>query len=133
MCSGCEIIVGGGYATMQDSDLISMQTEDQPKRGRLSNYTAEVAGMICERLAYGESLRAICADAGMPGRATVFRWIACHKEFRDQYVRARNIQADYIFDEIMDIADEVVDPRAVARARLRMARMTPRKYRDPRR
>jgi terminase small subunit-like protein len=57
-----------------------------------------------------------------------------------QYVRARNIQADYIYDEIIDIADDVVDPRAVAPARLRintrlrqLARMTPRKYRDPRR
>lgn len=116
-----------------------MQTEDQPKRGRPSNYTTEVADAICERLAYGESLRAICAAAGI-GRTTVFRWIACHKEFRDQYLRARTIQADYIYDEIIDIADDVVDPRDVARARLRintrlrqLARMTPRKYRDPRR
>jgi Bacteriophage Sf6, terminase small subunit-like len=112
-----------------------MQIEDQPKRGRPSNYTTEVADAICERLAYGESLRAICADAGMPGRATVFRWIACHKEFRDQYLWARNIQADYIYDEIIDIADEVIDPRTVPHARLRintrlrqLARMTPRKY-----
>jgi hypothetical protein len=56
----------------------------------------------------------------MPGRATVFRWIDCHKEFRDQYLWARNIQADYIYDEIIHIADDVVDPRTVARARLRI-------------
>ena len=116
----------------------TMQSENQPKRGRPSNYTAEVAEAVIERLMYGESLRAICADAGMPGRATVFRWIACHKEFRDQYQWARNIQADYIYDEIIDIADEVVDPRTVPHARLmintrlrQLARMTPRKYRDP--
>jgi|RhiMethySRZTD1v2_1073278.scaffolds.fasta_scaffold914021_2 hypothetical protein len=117
-----------------------MQTEDQPKRGRPSNYPPEVAEAICERLSCGESLRAICADAGMPGKSTVFRWIACHKEFRDQCMRARNIGADYIFETNIDIADEVVDPRDVAGARLRidtrlrlLARMTPRKYRDLRR
>jgi hypothetical protein len=30
---------------------------------------AQVAISICDRLADGESLRAICSDAGMPGRA----------------------------------------------------------------
>jgi hypothetical protein len=76
----------------------------------------------------------------MPGKSTVFRWIACHKEFRDQYMRARNIGADYIFETNIDISDEVVDPRDVVGARLRidtrlrlLARMTPRKYRDLRR
>lgn len=115
------------------------QTDDQPKRGRPSDYTVEIAETICGRLACGESLRSICADAGMPGRATVFRWLACHKEFRDQYLWARNIQVDYICYEIIDIADDVVDPRALPHARLRidarkrhLARMTLRKYRDPR-
>ena len=42
---------------------------------------------IYDRLADGESLRAICSDAEMPSRATVFRWIARHKEFRDVHAR----------------------------------------------
>jgi hypothetical protein len=33
---------------------------------------------ICARLAEGKRLRAICSEAGMPGKATVFRWIARH-------------------------------------------------------
>jgi Bacteriophage Sf6, terminase small subunit-like len=64
-------------------------TDDQPKRGRPSDYSAQVAMSICHRLVDGESLRAICGDARMPGRATVFRWIARHKEFRDRYTLAR--------------------------------------------
>jgi signal transduction histidine kinase len=36
----------------------------------------------------------ICSDAGMPGKATVFRWIARHKEFRDRYISARDFQAE---------------------------------------
>ena len=65
--------------------------DDQPTRGRRSNhavYSAEVARTICDRLVDGQSLRAICSDAGMPGKATVFRWIARHKEFRDWYTHA---------------------------------------------
>ena len=59
-----------------------MQTMNQHKRGRPSHYSAEIADTICDRLAGGESLRAICADAGMPDRATVCRWLARYEEFR---------------------------------------------------
>jgi hypothetical protein len=65
-----------------------------PKRGRPSDYSFQVAISICARLAEGKSLRAICSEAGMPGRATVFRWIARHKEFRDEYTLARELRAE---------------------------------------
>jgi hypothetical protein len=42
----------------------------------------------------------------MPDKATVFRWLAKHQEFRDQYAIAREGQADALFDEIIDIADD---------------------------
>lgn len=74
--------------------------------GRPSKYSAELADLICERLAEGESLRAICQDDNFPGKATVFRWLAAHEEFRDQYAHAREAQSDTLFDEILDIADD---------------------------
>ena len=74
--------------------------------GRPSSFTQEVADAICERLADGESLRAICRDDDMPNKATVFRWLASNKSFSDQYTRARETQADTIVDEILDIADD---------------------------
>lgn len=74
--------------------------------GRPSNFNVQVGDDICERLADGESLRSICRDEGMPGKATVFRWLQKHESFRDQYTRARESQADALFDEILDIADE---------------------------
>jgi hypothetical protein len=133
-----------------------MQTKDQPKRGRPSDYSAEIADTICNRLAGGESLRAICADAGMPNRATISRWLAHYEEFRDQYAFAREWQADCLADEILEIARDnrgdyvekrlpdgkvvrVVDHENIARSRLRInilkwiaARMAPRKYGNPR-
>lgn len=61
---------------------------------------------LLERIADGESLRAICRDEHMPNKATVFRWLAEDAELRDQYARARETQADSIFDEIIEIADD---------------------------
>ena len=68
---------------------LSMQTKDEPKRGRSPGYSTEIAETICDRLAEGESLRAICADSAMPARATVFRWLARNEEFRRSYAIAR--------------------------------------------
>lgn len=68
--------------------------------------TQEVADEICERIADGESLRSICRDDRMPSKAEVFRWLADSSEFRDQYARARETQADTYFDEIIAIADD---------------------------
>jgi len=73
---------------------------------RPSDYTQEIADTICERLADGESLRAICSEDEMPNKATVFRWLSKHTEFSDQYARARDEQAETLFDEILDIADD---------------------------
>jgi hypothetical protein len=69
-------------------------------------YSEAIAASICERIADGESLRAICKDEGMPAKSSVFKWLIEHKEFSDQYARARETQADTIFDEILDIADD---------------------------
>ena len=73
--------------------------------GRSSDYSEEMAGIICGRIAEGESLRAICSDADMPHASTVCRWLAVHSAFREQYAHAREIQADVLFDEVLHIAD----------------------------
>jgi len=74
--------------------------------GRPSTYSEATTDIICERIASGESLLAICRDEGMPGQSTVFQWLSRHKEFAEKYARARETQADAIFDEILDIADD---------------------------
>jgi len=77
----------------------------QPKRGRPSVYCAEIAMTICDRLADGESIRAICAGAGMPDKATVFRWLTSHEEFRTWYAFAREARMDELLHEAIEIAD----------------------------
>lgn len=108
------------------------------KTGRPSDYLPEVAADICSMLANGESLRKVCERPGMPAKATVFRWLAQHEEFRDQYAKATDTRADAIFEEMLDIADSVAEEAAaVGKARLRidtrkwaLARMNPKKYGD---
>lgn len=74
--------------------------------GRPSKFTAELASEICERIADGQSLREICSADDKPNTTTVFRWLSSNTEFRDQYTRAREAQADALFDEILEIADD---------------------------
>lgn len=76
--------------------------------GRPSDYTEDLAIEICARLASGESLVRMCKADDMPSVSTVYRWIQAHEEFRDNYTRAREDQADTLADEILDIANTPV-------------------------
>ncbi len=123
------------------------------KRGRPSSYTDALAVKICRRIAEGESLRKVCLDSDMPDKMTVLRWLANFEEkaeFRAQYARAREMQADALFDEALEIADDasgdwtttedgkkVLDHEHVQRSRLRVdtrkwaaGKLAPKRYGD---
>ncbi|MDP9413761.1 MAG: hypothetical protein M3Q08_06650 [Pseudomonadota bacterium] len=74
--------------------------------GRPTTFTQELADRICEQLMEGNSLRTICRDKAMPNRKTVFRWLAGNEVFRVQYAQARELQADTLFEDTLDIADD---------------------------
>lgn len=69
----------------------------------------EVQKAICDLIAQGNSLRKICSMEGMPDLKTVITWRWDDKEFHQQYVRAREDQADHYADEITEIADTEED------------------------
>jgi hypothetical protein len=69
-------------------------------------YGQDTIETICEMLADGKSLRAICREEGMPSTSTVCKWLAKNPDFAEQYTRARELQADALFDDILDIADK---------------------------
>lgn len=75
---------------------------------RPSKYSQQLVDAICDLLVDGKSLRTICSTAKMPSRSTVIRWLAENEAFRDQYARARELQADTLAEEILDIADKAV-------------------------
>lgn len=102
--------------------------------GKPTAFSQEIADQLCERLADGESLRFICQDQNMPTKAAVFRWLSANAEFADQYARARETQADSLFDDILVIADTEEDTnkaRVKIDARKWMAgKMRPKVYGD---
>jgi hypothetical protein len=81
--------------------------------GRPSSYTEEVAQAICERIANGESLNAICREDEMPNKTTVHRWLQDVEPFRNRYVQARERQADHYADAVVEISDDgTIDPNS---------------------
>jgi len=100
---------------------------------RPSTYTPELADLICERLANGESLLQVCRDDGMPPESTVRQWVADDREgFSAKYAHARDIGLDHQADRIIEIADTEADP---ARARVmidarkwHLSKMAPKRY-----
>ncbi len=75
---------------------------------RPSIYTEELANKICKRISQGESVRSICKDEDMPDAGSIYNWLLdTDKEwFFKQYERARAIQAELMFEELNEIADE---------------------------
>lgn len=116
-------------------------------------FTQDLFDRICDRIADGESLRDICREYDKPNKGTFFRWLATDKALADQYAKAKEAQAEFMADEIMNIADDGTNDwieqrgddgaikaykfngEAVARSRLRVdarkwvaAKLLPKKY-----
>ena len=97
-------------------------------------FTQALFDRICEQMAEGKSLRAICKGRDMPNKRTVMRWIENDTALRAQYSEAQNLRAEHYFDQIIEIADGKSDP---AKTRVQvdarkwvLARMNPKKYGD---
>jgi hypothetical protein len=106
-------------------------------------FSPKIADEICERLANGESLMQMCKQPGLPHRGSIMRWLLSddpqYDAFRANYARAREMQAEVLADETIDIADATKRVRkshvAIESARLRIdarkwlaAKMRPKKY-----
>lgn len=115
--------------------------------GRPTEYNSEVAALICGLIAQGQSLLEICSLESMPCRDTVYQWQKVHKEFSDNYAKAREDQKDFYFDQVRrvafdetrDVTGELKMPNSVAVSRDRLkidslkwilGRMDPAKYGD---
>ncbi len=122
--------------------------------GRPSIYSQELADSICEQLALGNSMRTVCAADDMPAMSSVFKWLRENEGFSEQYARAKQESADYMAEELLEIADDgtndwmererpdgstfvALNNEHVQRSRLRvdtrkwlMSKMKPKKYGD---
>jgi hypothetical protein len=105
------------------------------KIGRPTDYTPELADLICERIAtHGIGLKKLCEMYDdMPEKITIRRWCLKNPQFRSQYARAKSFQIEALVDEIIEIADDttqdaiinelgnrVYNAEFIARSRLRI-------------
>lgn len=75
--------------------------------GRPSKYTPTLGDEICDRLAKGESLNAICKDAYMPAESTVRAWaLDINHPISANYARSREIAYHRMAEELLFIADD---------------------------
>lgn len=115
-----------------------------------SQYTEDLAEEICRRLAEGEPLRAICrSDEKFPTPRTIANWRKAHPEFEEAFKAARELGADALAEQCLEIADDethdwelskkgpILNEVAIGRAKLRvwtrmqlLAKWFPQKYGD---
>lgn len=144
--------------TVTADDPKYMKAEDMAQAqekvvGRPTKYNKDLADEICSGLSMGYSIRTVLKMGGdvMPSLQTFFSWLRLHKEFLDQYARAKEEAVDAMAEEIQDIADEsandymlvkygkewvtVQNKEAMMRSKMRievrqwiMAKIKPRKY-----
>lgn len=75
---------------------------------------------VLESVSTGVSVRKSCEAAGVKV-TTLLTWITKDQSLREQYARARELQADALADEILDISDEAASSsEAVQRNKLRV-------------
>jgi hypothetical protein len=81
-------------------------------------YSPEIAAEICDRLAQGESLRAICEDLHMPSERAVRFWVLDDLNgFASQYARARAVGYERMAEEILAISDTpLIGTKSVSKA-----------------
>lgn len=85
-----------------------------PKTQEPGYYSSSHADMtafntIIHRMSNGEGLTTICREEDMPSYSMFITWTTSNPDLFDIYQRARQIQADYLADSIVEIADNEED------------------------
>ena len=107
---------------------------NKPGAGRPTIYSDTVANQIVTRMINGESMVSICRDENMPGRSTVYEWLDVNPDFRARCARAREGLADYLVDQIEQMANDTDEENyqsmkvKISTAQWRAMKMAPRIY-----
>jgi hypothetical protein len=73
---------------------------------RVTKFDEKIATSLLAKIAGGQSVRKICAKAPFPTRETFYRWIRENENFAAKYIEAKDLCADALAEEILEIADE---------------------------
>lgn len=80
--------------------------QSKNKGGRPSRYTAELADEICVAILNSDKgIKRLCKEnKHWPSKKTIFNWLKKNKEFQRQYKVAKEIQIDFLMDELLDFS-----------------------------
>lgn len=78
------------------------------KHGRPSMYSEALADKICLAIqSTSKGLNSICSvNDDFPHPATIYDWLIKYPTFSEKYARARERQAEFMADQIVEIADD---------------------------
>lgn len=129
-----------------------MPKKDKNPGGRPTIFSQKLANLICEKVASNPvGLKKLTQMfPKLPCMDTVYEWRHKYPKFSEQYAQAKLRQADYLAEEILEIADDASDDikydkdgnescnaEFVARSRLRIdsrkwlaSRLLPKQYGD---
>ena len=133
-------------AVKPDKAARQMPREDPPAQepvtksmgGRPTGFTPELAKEICERVALGETLTAICQDEAMPGVRTAYQWLDAQPIFAKSYALARMTRAESRAHRIDDYVRQAIEGKmhpnvarvAIDAEKWQAARENPKRYGD---
>ena len=132
-------------AEKSNTPLTPMEQNPRGRGGDLSPVQQD----ILRRVMNGESVRAICRDDDMPCTSTVMNWLASDPDFRTAYSLAKQLLAETLAEEILEISDDTsgdwiecengkeLDREHVQRSKLRVdsrkwlaGKLAPKRYGD---
>lgn len=77
--------------------------------GRPTDYSPEVAELICELIIKGYSVRKIGDVDTMPCEDTIYTWLAKYPEFSEKYDEAVKHRTNKYMEECVDLSDNMPD------------------------
>lgn len=103
--------------------------------GRPSSFTPALAEEICARVIESDyGLEQICEAGDLPSARTVFRWLAAHDGFRQQYARAKeaqgHVQADRGLRDAIQATDAALGRLKFDARKWAAAKLAPKQYGD---
>ena len=76
--------------------------------GRRSTYSLKTSDAIVQWIAEGKPLRQFCRENGLTWK-TVYNWLEAEPDFATRFARARDVGADAIAEQALEIADTPIE------------------------
>lgn len=100
---------------VKDVKIVANPSQDvkaglkKEKRGKrwVTKYHPDLALTICEKIAEGMTLSAICRIEGMPHRQTFNRWVVNNPDLTRAYSAARELSSYAMEEEALDLSREI--------------------------